>query len=183
LRSFSRVFLVASANPSWNPSWCPATQLGSWAWVCRSFALSPSGQEPVTESPFGAVRRHQLATPELGPMIRLLALNIRQGHPVEENSSPSSVRRHEEGRTCEPDSAAGTLQRSKAMTEAQFHTHNKESGLRNLYLLTAPCPECHGTGRYAHSDDCSYANDEGPCDCTRSQWTFATCAVAGSDFG
>ncbi len=63
------------------------------------------------------------------------------------------------------------------MTESQFHRHNRESGLRNLFLLTAPCPECHGTGEYVHGDDCSYAKDEGPCDCAEEP--IDCCDVCG----
>ena len=70
------------------------------------------------------------------------------------------------------------------MTEAQFHRNNRywynkerEPTEAKLLLLTEPCPECHGTGRYVHGDECSYAKDEGPCDCAGEPMDF--CDVCG----
>jgi hypothetical protein len=54
------------------------------------------------------------------------------------------------------------------LTEAQVHRYNKkrEPTEAKLFLLSAPCPECHGgTAPFAHGDDCAECQGEGLCEC------------------
>jgi hypothetical protein len=54
------------------------------------------------------------------------------------------------------------------LIEAEVYRYNKERDptWAKLYLLTAPCPWCHGgKGPFVHSDDCAECQGEEPCEC------------------